>query len=785
GTTAVAFSPDGKVLVSATAWRGLCLWDPATGKLIRELERSGGFDALAVSANGRLQAGATVTDRLGIWELNTGRLIKELPGGNGEGTQAVAFSPDGKLLACGLLNGIIDLYDLASGEKVRQLRGHKNIVWAVVFSPDGKTLASGGQDMTARLWDPATGQELARLNGHKAQVRRVAFFPDGKTLATGGEGDAVRLWDVASGKELRTLEGPDRQGEALAIAPDGRLLATGHQSGQVRLWDPATGKELRHWRAHAYVSALAFSPDGKTLVSGSRGESSLRLWDPATGRERLPFEGPRLQMAPRRFTAGGKAVILESFLEGLEYRWDWASGRETTRTTWPENHLPWSAGAETLDGRLRAYYVDPSQYGDPSKGRGGIYVWDGPAAKEPRLLAKLTERYSLESLAFSPDGAMLAAGGQQGEIQVWDVASGRELRRIKAGYAIGHLAFAPDGKTLASGARPFLTNGAMPPGPTIHLWDVRTGRERFALPATEAVDYFLFSPDGNLLVTTVSFHDHRTHLWDLAGRKELPLSATTTGTGWEVPAFSPDSRLLALGSHTRGNRIGVVEVLTGQEVLAFHGHHSGIDGLVFSRDGRLLASTGGEATALLWDLTGHAPDGQVPSLKLSHRELERAWADLADTDAAKAFRAGQALALAPPGRVVPLLRDRLRPEVTADAKEIAALIRDLDSSEFVAREKAQRRLERLGGQAESALIMALAARPSAEARRRIEGLLGRLEPAGSGEQVRRLRALAVLEHLGTPGAVAELEHQAEAGPGSVVRREASAARERLRPRSTP
>jgi hypothetical protein len=206
---------------------------------------------------------------------------------------------------------------------------------------------------------------------------------------------------------------------------------------------------------------------------------------------------------------------------------------------------------------------------------------------------------------------------------------------------------------------------------------------------------------------------------------------------------------------------------------------------VFSRDGRLLASTGGDATALLWDLTGHAPDGRVPSLALSPQDLERCWADLADTDAAKAFRAGQALALAPPGRVVQLLRDHLRPDVTADAKEIAAWIRDLDSSEFAAREKARRRLERLGGQAESALLTALAARPSAEARRRIEGLLGRLEPAGSGEQVRRLRAIAVLEHLGTPGAVAELEHQAEAGAGSVVRREADAALGRLRHRSPP
>jgi WD domain, G-beta repeat len=370
-------------------------------------------------------------------------------------------------------------------------------------------------------------------------------------------------------------------------------------------------------------------------------------------------------------------------------------------------------------------------------------------------------------------------GGQEGDIHLWDVASWRELRRLKAGHAIGHLAFAPDGKTLASGARHFVNNGSLPPGPTIRLWDVRTGEERFALPATEAVDGLFFSPDGKLLLTTISYQDHPTRLWDLAGRKELPLPATTARCRGQ--AFSPDNRLLAFGSDAPPNRIAVVEVLTGQEVLAFHGHHAGIGPLVFSHDGRFLASWGGDSTALLWDLTGHAPDGHLPSLKMSPQDLERAWADLADTDAAKAFRAGQTLALAPPEQVVPLLRERLRPEATPDAKQIAAWIRDLDSPEFAVREKAQRELEQVGAQAESALRTALAAGPSAEARRRIEGLLARLEPAGSGEQLRRLRAIAVLEHLGTSEAVQEIEHQAEAGAGSVLRREANAALGRLRP----
>jgi RNA polymerase sigma factor (sigma-70 family) len=768
-TGTVAFSPDGKALVSACFRRGLCVWDPATGKVLREIERVENSRALAVSPDGRLLAGARVADAIDLWDLRTGRRVQELPA-DLPGTMAVAFSPDGRLLARAGW-GVIDLYDLAGGAKVRRLRGNDDVVWTVAFSPDGRTLASCSLDTTVRLWDPATGQEKARLSRHKNPVHGLAFFPDGKMLASAAGGEAVRLWDVASGRELRTLEPPEVSGEGLAVAPDGRLLATGHRDGQVRLWDPATGRELRRRRAHAFtVSALTFSPDGKTLVSGSRSDSSIRLWDPATGQERLPFGGPRATIWPLRFTADGKSVVFNS-LDATVRRWDWAADRETTLATWPDNRLEWSASAESPDGRVRAYFADP-----------GVYLWDGPAAREPRLLGKVPGGVIVR-LAFSPDGALLAAGGQEGEIYLWEVATGRERLRLKAGHAIGALTFAPDGKALASGARPFLGNGGLPPGPTVRLWDVRTGQERFALPAAEAVDGLVFSPDGKRLLTTVSFHDRRPHLWDLVGRKELPLPAATAGC--QVFAFSPDSRLLGLGSHGPDNRIGVVEVLTGREVLAFRGHHGGIDGLAFSRDDRLLVSTGGDATALLWDLTGHAPDGQAPSLRLSPRDLERCWADLANADAATAFRAGQALALAPPGQVVPLLHDRLRPEVTADAKQVAAWIRDLDSPEFTVREKAQRQLERIAGHAEPALLTALADRPSAEVRRRVEKLLGRLEPSGSGEQARRLRAIAVLEHFGTPGAVAELEHQAEAGAGSMVRREANAALGRLRPRATP
>jgi WD40 repeat protein len=769
----LAFTPDGKALASTGPGRGVCLWDARTGQEVRHLAGAE-FGSLAISPDGRLLASGYEEGKVHLWELNTGRAPREVPI-DGEVSGALAFSPDGTLLAsCGGDN-LIRLIDVAGGRVVRRLRGHQDSVWAVAFAPDGKTLASAGglDDCAIHLWDPATGRERARLTGHnKANVHVVAFFPDGKTLASADDSRAIRLWDVGRGAEVRVLEAPRATG-ALAISPDGRLLASGHRdAGLIRLWDPATGRELRHWRAHFLaVDALAFAPDGKTLASGSMSlDSSVRLWDPATGRERLPFGGPQGWTAWLRFTAGGKAVLLHS-RDGTVRRWDWAADREQILATGgPHYNQP----RFSADGRVRAL--------DDPRGR-TITVWDDPRNAKGRILGKHRGQvYDAGwQLALSADGKLLASGGAGGEIHVWDVRASKELWEARAGQPITGLAFSPDGKALASEEQAW---PGPPPNPTIRLWDVATGKAIRALPHGVPVGELIFSPDGHFLAATCRAPGPR--LWDLTRGEELAQPAAKVAC--TACAFSPDSRLLAWSNgnlNVGDGRIHVVELASQQEVLTFPGHRGGTNQLAFAPDGRLLASAGGDSTVLIWDLTGRYRDGRFAPAELSPAGLDKLWAALAEGDAARAFRARQSLALAPPEQVVPLLRQRLRPAAVG-APQIAAWIGDLDSRDFDVREKATRGLERLGAGAEPALRRALADNPGPEPRRRLQALLRGLGPSGRGPLQKR-RAIAILEQAGTPSAREALEGLSRASPRTFLNQEAKRALERLaeRPAGSP
>jgi RNA polymerase sigma factor (sigma-70 family) len=766
-TEALAFTPDGKVLVTCGAGRGLCLWDSATGAELHPLDPNPHDLSLAVSPDGKLLAGGYKIGKVLLWDLRTGRAVRELPGSDGGSTLALAFSPDGTTLACGGHDYLIRLVDVNSGREIHRLRGHTGSIWGLAFSPDGKTLASAGLDGTVRLWDAATGQERARLTGHKDEVLRVAFFPDGKTLASAADGDTVRLWDVARGKEVRVLEAPQLVGYALAVAPDGRLLATGHKDGTIRLWDPATGREVRHWRGHpAVVSRLAFSPDGKTLASGASLDSSVRLWDPATGRECLAFGGPHAMIHDLRFTADSRSIRVASVDDTVRL-WDWGADRERLLATWelPRLRFP----RLSPDGRVRASAENQAHT---------VKAWYDPRGTPERVLGK--HQGGILAVEFSPDGKLLGTGGEGGEIHVWDIASGKEVRAIRAGQTVGSLAFSPDGKTLASGAATY--DGTPVRGPTIRLWDVPTGKPAGSLPHGGHVFQLVFSPDGKRLATSGWDHEFGPRLWDLAAGTEVPLPPADAEC--DALAFSADSRLLAWGSGARDNRVRVLDVATRQQLFDFRGHHSGLFPLAFAPDGRLLASAGGEATVLVWDLTGRYRDGRFAPVKLSPRELEEVASALGDTDAARAFRARQTLALAPADQVVPVLRELLRPGPAADPKQVAAWITDLDSPEFAVREKAMRGLGDLGLQAGPALRRALAVNPGPEARRRLRALLDELAPSAK-EPLRKRRAIAALEQLGTPAARAVLEQVSRSVPETFLNDEAKAALDRLAARPIP
>ena len=239
GEVSVAFSPNGLILATGS-WkigsfeRTVRLWDVASGTLLRTPHTypSQGVNSVAFSPNGLILATAG-SSRVDFWDVGTGRHVNEFAFFRGIGS--VSFSPDGRMLGVGFLNGVVALYDVATGRVRRTFEGHTDAVNSVAFSPNGLILATGGWDQTVRLYNVTTGELRQPLEGHTFDVKHVAFSPDGKVLASAGD-QTVRLWSVITGRHLRTLHGHTGFVNSVSFSPKGKTLASAGSDRKILLW---------------------------------------------------------------------------------------------------------------------------------------------------------------------------------------------------------------------------------------------------------------------------------------------------------------------------------------------------------------------------------------------------------------------------------------------------------------------------------------------------------------------------------------------------------------------
>ncbi len=533
---------------------------------------------------------------------------------------AIALSPDGSRLATGLRDGTVELIDTATGQRIGPgLQGHTGGIWDLDFGPNGRWLASAGADGSIRLWDVASGQST-KLGEIDDVVMALCFSPSGATLASANGDGTVRLWDVARGIPLgEPLARRTLAFKVVEFTPDGRGVIAGYNDGTIYGWelpsrdplfapirDPNTshllklvfspdgnrmaaistdgaaivldyphGKSLESvFGADSSIGAIEFAADNRTLIGGDA-DGSVRLWD-LDSRQLIG-----------KSASGHSQAIVDSGLS-RDGRLLATLGRDQVIRLWrPGGDDTVQAGRQVAGGKARGVAIDrQGRLLATGNDSGAVQLWELGREIEPiRLEGHWNQVWAL---AFSPVAPLLASADRDGQIRLWDAATGALRWANMTGHgAIWSLEFTPDGRELMSAS-----------DTRVGFWDVESGAPLSALPHTGgAITRAALSPDGESVAVVAV--DGKLRLIDRSEAVLVNEIAADDNLLWSA-AFSPDGRRLATASSDEV--VGLWDVASGDPLAAFAGHTGGATDVAFLADGVTLVAVDRAGELHYWDI---------------------------------------------------------------------------------------------------------------------------------------------------------------------------------------